>query len=75
MAKRVLSRTKSASARTMRSPTIAPSLRSSTRLSPETIAGQEKTTFRGRERVGWAFAFAAAAYNLTRLPKLMAVPA
>jgi transposase len=41
----------------------------------ETIAGQEKTKFRGRERVGWAFTFAAAAYNLTRLPKLMAAPA
>ena len=25
-------------------------------------------------RVGWAFTFAAAAYNLTRLPKLMAAP-
>jgi len=35
------------------------------------IAGQEKTKFRGRERLGWAFTFAAAAYNLTRLPKLM----
>ncbi len=41
----------------------------------KTIAGQEKTKFRGRERVGWAFAFAAAAYNLIRLPKLMAAPA
>ena len=41
----------------------------------KTIAGQEKTEFRGRERVGWAFTFAAAAYNLTRLPKLMAAPA
>ena len=39
------------------------------------IAGQEKTKFRGRERVGWAFTFAAAAYNLTRLPKLMETPA
>src|ERR1019366_10780819 len=36
------------------------------------IAGQEKTKLRGRERIGWAFTFAAAAYNLTRLPKLMA---
>ena len=26
---------------------------------------------RGRERVGWAFTFAAAAYNLARLPKLL----
>ena len=41
----------------------------------KTIAGQQKTKFRGRDRVGWAFTFAAAAYNLVRLPKLMAVPA
>ena len=27
--------------------------------------------FRGVERVGWSFAFAAAAYNLIRLPKLI----
>ncbi|MER9351651.1 IS5 family transposase [Mesorhizobium sp. M0227] len=38
------------------------------------IAGQDKTKFRGRDRVGWAFTFAAAAYNLVRLPKLIAVP-
>jgi transposase len=38
----------------------------------KTIGGQEKTSFRGRERVGWAFTFAAAAYNLVRLPKLIA---
>ena len=41
----------------------------------KTIAGQEKTKYRGRERVGWAFTFAVAAYNLIRLPKLMAAPA
>ena len=38
----------------------------------KTVAGQEKTKFRGRDRVGWAFTFAAAAYNLVRLPKLIA---
>src|SRR5688572_18036765 len=38
----------------------------------KTVAGQGKTKFRGRHRVGWAFTFAAAAYNLVRLPKLMA---
>jgi transposase len=38
----------------------------------KTIAGQRKTTFRGCERVGFAFTFAAAAYNLVRLPKLLA---
>ena len=41
----------------------------------KTIAGQHKTKVRGRDRVGWAFTFAAAAYNLVRLPKLLAVPA
>jgi transposase len=40
----------------------------------KTVGGQNKTKFRGRDRVGWAFTFAAAAYNLVRLPKLMAVP-
>ncbi len=38
----------------------------------KTIAGQDKTKLRGRDRVGWAFTFAAAAYNLVRLPKLLA---
>jgi transposase len=37
----------------------------------KTIGGQEKTKFRGRDHVGWAFTFAAAAYNLARLPKLL----
>ena len=41
----------------------------------KTIAGQRKTRFRGRDKVGWAFAFAAAAYNLVRLPKLIEAPA
>ncbi|MGX9148365.1 IS5 family transposase [Mesorhizobium sp. 128a] len=40
----------------------------------KTVAGQEKTKLRGRDRVGWAFIFAAAAYNLVRLTKLLAVP-
>jgi transposase len=38
----------------------------------KTVAGQARTKFRGRDRIGWAFAFAAAAYNLARLPKLLA---
>jgi transposase len=37
----------------------------------KTIGVQEKTKFRGRDRVGWAFTFTAAAYNLARLPKLL----
>lgn len=40
----------------------------------KTVAGQDKTKFRGRDRVGWAFTFAAAAFNLVRLPKLLAMP-
>lgn len=39
----------------------------------KTIAGQRKTRFRGIERAGWAYTFAAAAYNLVRLPKLLAL--
>jgi transposase len=38
----------------------------------KTVGGQQKTRFRGLGRVGFAFTFAAAAYNLVRLPKLIA---
>jgi IS5 family transposase len=38
----------------------------------KSIAGQDKTRFLGVHRVGWAFTFAAAAYNFVRLPKLPA---
>jgi len=41
----------------------------------KTVAGQRQTRFRGRARVGWAFTFAAAAYNLVRLPKLIGASA
>ncbi len=37
----------------------------------KTVAGQDKTRFRGVDRVAWAFRFTAAAYNLVRLPKLL----
>ncbi len=37
----------------------------------KTIAGQEKTKFRGSDRVGWAFTFSAAAYNLVRLLRII----
>ena len=36
----------------------------------KTVAGNARTKF--RNRVGWAFAFAASAYNLARLPKRLA---
>ena len=39
----------------------------------KTVAGQARTKLHGRDRVGWSFAFAAAATNLARLPKLLAV--
>ena len=37
----------------------------------KTIAGMRRPTRRGTERVGQAFTFVAAAYNLVRLPKLL----
>ncbi len=37
----------------------------------KTVAGQEKTRFRGLARAGLAFTFAAAAYNLVCLPRLL----
>jgi transposase len=39
----------------------------------KSAAGQRQTRFRGLDRVGWAFSLTAAAYNLVRLPKLLAV--
>jgi hypothetical protein len=41
----------------------------------KTVAGQRKTKFRGRDRVGWAFTLAMAAYNLVRLPNLLGAAA
>jgi hypothetical protein len=38
----------------------------------KTIAGWRKTRHRGLGRVGWQFTLALAAYNLIRLPKLLA---
>ncbi len=40
----------------------------------KTIAGLAKIRFRGQSRVDAAFTFALAAYNLIRLPKLLATP-
>jgi len=41
----------------------------------KTTAGQARTRYRGLERVRWSFTFAAAAYNLIRLPKLLGIAA
>jgi transposase len=39
----------------------------------KTVGGLRKTKLRGLPRVDWAFSFIAAAYNLVRAPKLIAV--
>jgi transposase len=39
----------------------------------KTVAQQRKTRFRGLDRVGWMFTFAAAAYNLVRMRNLSSV--
>ena len=41
----------------------------------KTIGGMRRPMRRGADRIGWSFTFAAAAYNLVRLPKLLAEPA
>lgn len=38
----------------------------------KTVAGWRKTRFRGLDRTEWGFTLALAAYNLTRMPKLVA---
>jgi len=65
--------------RTTHHPGYATSLRIRKRIEEgfgwmKTVAGLRKTKYRGIEKVGWAFTLAAAAYNLIRLPKLLAVP-
>lgn len=41
----------------------------------KTIALQRQTMFRGRQRAGWMFTFAAAAYNLVRMRNIQAAAA
>lgn len=62
--------------RTTRHPGYAASIRIRKRIEEafgwiKTVAGMRKTKLRGLDKVDWAFAFAAAAYNLVRLPKLI----
>lgn len=62
--------------RTTRHPGYGVSLRVSKQIEEafgwiKTIAGQDKMKFRDRDRIGWAFPFAAA-YDLVGLPKLLA---
>ena len=63
--------------RTQRHPNYAASQRIRERIEEEfgwvkSSAGFRQTKHRGRERVGWCFDLAATAYNLIRLPKLLA---
>jgi len=41
----------------------------------KTLGGQRKTRYRGTAKVGWMFTLSAAAYNLIRMPKLLAAAA
>lgn len=63
--------------RTTRHPGYAASQRIRKRIEEafgwiKTIGGLRKSRFVGRPKTDWAFTFAAAAYNLVRLPKLLA---
>lgn len=65
--------------RTMRHPGYAVSIRRRKRIEEifgwlKTVGPMRKTHFRGRDRVGWMFEFALAAYNLVRIRNLTAVP-
>ena len=63
--------------RTTRHPGYAASQRLRKRIEEgfgwiKTTGGLAKTRHRGLDRVGWMFILTAAAYNLVRLPKLLA---
>ncbi len=65
--------------RTMRHSGYAASLRIRKRIEEsfgwiKTTGGLAKTRHKGIKRVGWMFELTAAAYNLVRLPKLLAEP-
>src|SRR5271170_3762939 len=62
--------------RTTRHPCYAKSQRVRKRIEEafgwiKTVAGMRRTKLRGLAKVDWSFTFAAAAYNLVRLPKLI----
>ncbi len=78
VAQNISNRRSAIDGRTTRHPGYATSLSIRKRIEEafgwmKTVAGQRKSRFRGIDRVGWAFTFTAAAYNLVRLPKLLAV--
>jgi transposase len=66
--------------RTTRHASYTASLRARKRIEEafgwiKAVAGLRRTKLRGLARVDWSFTFAVAAYNLIRLPKLLASPA
>jgi hypothetical protein len=68
-------RTRSIDERTTRHPGYAVSSRKRKRVEEifgwlKTVGLMRKTHFRGRDRVGWMFTFALAAYNLIRIRNL-----
>jgi transposase len=72
-----LRRSSAIDGRTTRHPGYAISLRIRKRIEEvfgwaKTTGGLRKTRHKGTDRVDWVFALTAAAYNLVRLPKLMA---
>lgn len=76
VARNVSGRRSAIDGRTTRHPGYAASQRVRKRIEEafgwiKTVAGLRQTRLRGLARVNWAFAFAAAAYNLVRAPKLI----
>jgi len=80
VARNVNKRRSAIDGRTTRHASYAASIRARKRIEEafgwiKTIAGLRKVKLRGLANVDWAFTFAAAAYNLIRLPKLLREPA
>ena len=80
VAQNVSKRRSAIDGRTTRHASYAASIRARKRIEEafgwiRTIAGLRKAKLRGLAKVDWAFTFAAAAYNLIRLPKLIAAGA
>jgi len=79
VARNISGRRSAIDGRTTRHPGYAASQRVRKRIEEafgwvKTVGGQAKTRFRGLPRVGFAFTLAATAYNLVRLPSLLAEP-
>ena len=76
VSKRGVVRRSAIDGRTTRHPGYAVSQRKRKRIEEvfgwvKSAAGFRQTKHRGRDRVGWCFALATAAYNLVRLPRLL----